>query len=72
VRRKKKKIEKSKNKSIEVSARHTKPGDCPRQFQGNKGGTTPKICFPQLHELFLNFPCLKNFEKVERKPQKSL
>ena len=29
-----------------MSSRHTKPGDCPRQFQGNKGGTTPENLFP--------------------------
>ena len=31
---------------VRCPARHTNPGNCPRQFHGNKGGTTPENLFP--------------------------
>ena len=59
------KIEKSKNKSIEVSARHTKPGDCPRQFRGNKGGTTPENLFPAALRAAFKVPLLEKFKRLK-------
>jgi hypothetical protein len=45
-------------------ARHTNPGNCPRQFHGNKGGTTPeKFVSRSSTSCLLNFPYLKKFEK---------
>ena len=55
-----------------VSKRHTKPGDCPRQFQGNKGGITPENLFPAApRAAFLNFPCLKILKRLKENRKKS-
>ena len=51
-------------------ARHTQPGNCPRQFQGNKGGTTPENLFPAALRAAFKFPLLKVLKKVEGKTSK--
>ena len=67
---KKEKIEKSKNKSHEVSSETHPAWKLSKTISRKQGRYNPrKICFPQLHELPLNFPYLKKFEKKERPPQ---
>ena len=60
------KIEKSKNKSNEVSSKTHLAWKLSKTISRKQGRYNPrKICFPQLHELPLNFPYLKNLKRLK-------